>query len=270
MSLSDVRLSEVFRDLAQIPFGRIAAIVVLAWVSIRLLGWLLPRVADALPARFRLYVLPWVPALRLLITFVAVLWIVPLVIAPTPQNLFALLGALGIALGFAFKDFVSSLVAGVIAVYERPYRQGDWVRIRGVYGEVVAVGLRAVYLRTLEDERVSVPHAALWTEAVGNANDGVRTLMVVTTFWLAPDHDAAAARERLREVAWTSAWLDATRPVTVEVDESKVGTRYQVKAYPLDARDQRTFRTDVTVRGKQALRDAGCRFATVPVAQADA
>lgn len=269
MNSLDVRFSDIFRDLAQIPFGAIAAIVFGAWLTIRVLAWLLPRVADALPARFRLYVLPWIPALRLVITFVAVLWIVPLVISPTPQNLLAVLGALGIALGFAFKDFVSSLIAGVIAVYEQPYRQGDWVRVREVYGEVIGVELRAVRLRTLDDEVVTVPHAALWTETFGNANDGARTLLVATTFWLTPEHDGDAVRARLREVAWTSPWLDATRPVRVEVQEEKNGTRYRVKAYPIDARDQRTFRTDVTLRGKRALRDMGIGFASVPVASLD-
>lgn len=269
MNALDLRISDIFRELAQIPFATIAAIVVGAWLAIRVLAWLLPRVADALPARFRLYVLPWVPALRLAITFVAVLWIVPLVISPTPQNLLAVLAALGIAMGFAFKDFVSSLVAGVIVVYERPYRQGDWVRVREAYGEVIGVELRAVRLRTLDDEVVTVPHGALWTETVGNANDGARTLMVATPFWLRPEHDAAAVRARLTEVAWTSPWLDATRPVMVDVQEEKSGTRYRVKAYPIDARDQRTFRTDVTIRGKRALRDMGCRFASVPVASPD-
>jgi len=186
------------------------------------------------------------------------------VISPTPQNLVAVLGALGIALGFAFKDYAASLVAGVVAVSERPYRQGDWIQIQGWYGEVRTVGLRAVQLVTPEDDVVTFPHAVLWTDGVANANDGERTLQVVARLWLEADHDGARMRDRLREVAWTSPWLDVTRPVEVIVREEPWGTRYDVKAYPLEARDQFQFLSDLTVRSKEVVAMEGARYAIAP------
>jgi small-conductance mechanosensitive channel len=260
-------LADVLRDASQIPWLRIAAIAIGAWLLVRFLAWTLPRAAEALPAGIRIRLLPLVPALRLVISVVAVLWIVPLVISPTPQNLVAILGALGIALGFAFKDYATSLVAGVIAVYERPYRQGDWVRIGDVYGEVRSVGLRALQVVTPEDDVVTFPHSVLWSEdGVANANDGGRTLQVVARLWLEPEHDGAQVRDRLREVAWTSPWLDVTRPVEVIVREEPWGTRYDVKAYPLDARDQFRFLSDLTVRAKEVVAAAGARYAAAPPA----
>lgn len=250
----------VVRDAADIPYLRIALIVLGAWLLIRFLTWALPLIGEALPAGVRIRVLPLVPALRLLITTMAVLWIVPLVIAPTPQNLVAVLGALGIALGFAFKDYAGSLVAGVVAVSERPYRQGDWVQIDGVYGEVRTVGLRALQIVTPNDDVVTFPHGVLWTGHVANANDGERTLRVVTTVWVAPDHDAKRLRERLAEVVWTSPRLDVTRPVEVFASEDPWGTRYEIKAYPLEARDQFAFRTDLTVRAKAVVTAVGAEF----------
>ncbi len=259
-------LVEILRDASQIPWLRIATIAVAAWLLVRALTWALPRAAEALPAAVRIRLLPLVPALRLAITVIAILWIVPLVITPTPQNLVAVLGALGIALGFALKDYASSLVAGVVAVYERPYRQGDWVRIRDVYGEVRSVGLRALELVTPEDDVVSFPHAVIWTEGIANANDGARTLRVVARLWLEPDHDGARMRDRLREVVWTSPWLDVTRPIEVIVREEPWGTRYDVKAYPLESRDQFRFLSDLTVRAKEVVATEGARYAAAPPA----
>jgi len=261
-------LVDLLRDASQVPWLRIAAIAAGAWLLVRLLAWALPRAAEALPAVARVRLLPLVPALRLVITVVAILWIVPLVISPTPQNLVAVLGALGIALGFAFKDYASSLVAGVVAVSEGPYRQGDWVRIGDVYGEVRAVGLRAVQLVTPEDDVVTFPHSVLWTQSVANANDGRRTLRVVAKIWLEPDHDGARMRQRLREVAWTSPWLDVTRSIDVIVREEPWGTRYDVKAYPLEARDQFRFLSDLTVRAKEVVAAEGARYASAPPAPA--
>ena len=266
MNETSQALVDILRDASQIPWLRIAAILVGAWLLVRALAWALPRAAEALPAGVRVRLLPLVPALRLAITLVAVLWIVPLVISPTPQNLVAVLGALGIALGFAFKDYAASLVAGVVAVSERPYRQGDWVQIQGWYGEVRTVGLRAVQLVTPEDDVVTFPHAVLWTDGVANANDGERTLQVVARLWLEADHDGARMRDRLREVAWTSPWLDVTRPVEVIVREEPWGTRYDVKAYPLEARDQFQFLSDLTVRSKEVVAMEGARYAIAPPA----
>lgn len=256
----------VLRETAEIPWVRIVAVIVGAWLLVQAIAWLLPRIAERLPAAVRVRLLPLVPALRLIIGVVAIFWVVPQVIAPTPENLFAVLGALGIAIGFAVKDYVVSLVAGVVAVAERPYRQGDWVRIGDVYGEVRSVGLRALELVTPSDDVVTIPHSVLWNDAVVNANDGARTLQVVVDVWLEPDHDAGRVRERLREVAWTSPWLDVTRTVVVQLAEEPWGTRYMIKAYPLDARDQFDFTSDVTTRAKEAVRELGVRFATPPLA----
>lgn len=257
---------EILRDPADIPVVKLllglAVGAFAAWGS----GWLLPRLAEVIPSRFRNRVLTLVPALRLLIGLVVIVWAVPQVIAPTPQNLVAVLGALGIALGFAFKDYAASLVAGVVAVAERPYRQGDWVRIGPHYGEVRRVGSRAIQLVTADDDVVTVPHGRLWTDDVANANDGARTLQVDTEVWLHPDHDAEAVRARLLEVAWTAPRLDVARPVVVTQQEHAWATCYFVRAYPLDARDQFLFRTDVAARAKAALRALGCRFVAWPPA----
>lgn len=258
------QLAEILRDPTEIPvlllaFGLVAAALA-AWAT----SWLLPKLAEAFPARFRTRVLTLVPALRLAIGLTAIVWAVPKVIAPTPQNLVAVVGALGIALGFAFKDYVASLVAGVIAVAERPYRQGDWVRIGAHYGEVRTVGSRAIQLVTNDDDVVTIPHGRLWTDDVANANDGARTLLVVTEVWLHPDHDAAVVHARLRDVLVTSRYLDPSRPFRVMLEEHPWGSRYALKAYPLDARDQFAFRTDVSVRAKAVVRAAGARFVALP------
>lgn len=257
-------LTSVVREVSAIPWLRIVAIAAGAWLMIRVSSWLLPRIADALPAGIRIRILPLVPALRLALTLGAVLWIVPLIIEPTPQNLVAVLGALGIAIGFAFKDYASSLVAGIVAVSDRAYRQGDWVEFAGVYGEVQSVGLWSVQLVTPDDDVVTVPHSLLWSVPIRNGNDGKRTLQVVTQLWLEPDHDGALLRERLIDVARTSPWLDASRPPRVVADERPWGTRYRIRAYPLEARDQFDLETDLTVRAKQVVRAQGARWRAVP------
>ena len=225
----------------------------LIWVMRRVVPWL----ANLVPARFRLYVLGVEPIVRLLIIVVAIAWIVPILFNVTLQNFLLIAGAISVAIGFAFKDYVSSLLAGIVALFERPYRAGDWVRVGEDYGEVRHVGMRSLRLVTPDDDLITVPHLKLWNENVATSNDGASTLMCVAKFHVSGAHDARALRSLLQDVALTSAYLDYDRAVAVIVNQETWGTRYQVKAYPFDMRDQFLFVSDLTVRGKEAVRGLG-------------
>lgn len=250
---------QLFNKLDQINFVKIAIITAIAWVSILLVKHLVPWLAMRLPARLRMYLLPSIPVFRLAIMIITLAIIIPMVIQTSLQNLIAILGFTAVALGFAFKDYISSLIAGIVAIYERPYRVGDWVTIDGAYGEVQSLSLRSLRLFTPDDTVVSIPHIKIWTTNIFNANDGNRNLLCVAHFYLDPDHDAAQARQKLYDVALTSPYLDLNHRIRVIVQEQPWGTHYQLKAYPLDSREQFQFISDLTVRGKDALAKMGVK-----------
>lgn len=249
----------LLNDWQDISLLKIGLIVLGAWAIVAVVRLVVPFLAERGPSQVRLYLLGSVPIVRLVVLVGAILWIVPLVFNITFQNFLVIAGAASVAIGFAFKDLVSSLIAGIVAIFERPYRPGDWVRIDGDYGEVRSVGMRSLQLRTASDDIVTVPHDRLWDENIANSNDGGRTLMCIAEFHVAPDHDAKRLRERLRDVAVTSAYLEWARPVLVMLEQKPWGTLYKVKAYPFDMRDQFSFVSDLTVRGKLAIVEAGAR-----------
>lgn len=238
----------------------LVSMVLLIIVSQHGLKWLANRLHGQL--RFRVFAL--VPLTRLLILITALVIAVPVVIEPSMRNMVTLLGALGLAIGFALKDYVSSLIAGVVSAVELPYRPGDWVNIEGTYGEVKHVGMRTVEIQTPDDDLVAVPHLKLWDSAIHNANNGGTSLQCVASFYLHPEHEAGRVRKTLRDVALTSAYLKFDRPVIVVAEEKPWGTHYRIRAYPVDPRQQFLFITDMTVRGKQVLSDLGIKPALLP------
>lgn len=254
----------IFRDWREISFLWIAIAIVVAWASISLIRLVAPWTTRRLPTRYRFYILPWVPVLRLAIIFIAVLQIVPLLIRPTAENLFAVFGAAAVAIGFAFKDYVSSLIAGLVVLYERPYRVGDWVKIGNDYGEVRSVGMRAVELVTPGDTVVTVPHSTMWSTAILNSNDGQRDMQCVGRFFVAPSHDGDAVRRKLLDVAMTSTYLHFDRPVVVVAAQLPWGTQYLIRAYPIECREQFAFIADLTIRGNAALLKLGVTLVAAP------
>ena len=261
----------IIKDLGEIAkfLPQILGIILITWIFIALIERLLPRLAAQLPNRFRLYILPWVPLLRLLILFVAVLVILPMLVNPSPSNILAVLGAAGLAVGFAFKNYVSSLIAGIVAIAERPYSVGDWVQIGGDYGMVESMGMRSLRMVTPDDSTVTIPHGRIWTENISNANSGQQDHLCVADFYVEPNHDAAAVRQKLWDVGMTSPYINLTyspslREVVVIVLEEPWATHYRLKAYPMDGRDEFQFISDLTVRGKAALARMGVQSVSAP------
>jgi len=259
--------SQLFNDLQDISFLHIGVILVGVWAGIFLARRVLPFAAERVPSQLRLYFLGAVPIIRLLLMVLGVMLIVPILFNINFQNFLIIAGGASVAIGFAFKDYVSSLIAGVVAIFEKPYRPGDWVKINGDYGEVQHVGLRAMRLVTPDDDVVTLPNLHLWTENVFNSNNGTQTLMCIAHFYLQSEHDSVQVCNALRNVALTSAYLHYSRPVKVIVNATAWATHYQLKAYPFELRDQFEFTSDLTIRGKAAMAELGVTEASVAFEQ---
>lgn len=74
--------------------------------------------------------------------------------------LIAGLGLTGFALGFALKDIVQSLVAGVMIMMNRPFRPGDYITVAGFHGIVEDVALRYTKLADGEKKHL-VPNSTV-------------------------------------------------------------------------------------------------------------
>lgn len=257
-----VRAEQLLRDLQDIDFIQLGLVIVGTLVLIGLIRRSFPYLAERGPSRLRHYLLGMIPVLRLVLVVASIIWVVPMVFEVTLRNFIVIFGAASVAIGFAFKDYVSSIVAGVVAIFERPYRPGDWVRIGPDQGEVVAVGLRAVKIRTPDGVMVTIPHGEIWGSNIANANDGQRTMMCVADFYLDPNQDDSQLDRLLHDVALTSAYLSYQHPIAVHKASYDMGTHYRLEAYPFDLRDQAAFVSDMTGRGKRVLQELGLKQVT--------
>jgi small-conductance mechanosensitive channel len=76
-------------------------------------------------------------------------------------NLGVLLGAAGVlsvAIGFASQTSASNLISGLFLVGEKPFAIGDVIQIDGTTGEVLAIDLLSVKLRTFDNRFVRIPN----------------------------------------------------------------------------------------------------------------
>jgi small-conductance mechanosensitive channel len=172
-------------------------------------------------------------------------------------------GTLAVAVGFAMKDLVASLVAGVMIMFDRPFQVGDRVTFGGQYGDIISIGLRSVKLRTLDDSMVTIPNSLFLSEVTSCGNYGVLNMQVMLDFMVGIDQDVERARALVREAAVTSNFVYLSNPVDVLVSQvhenGQAALRLRLKVYVVDTIFEKALETDITLRVMAAFRAEGIR-----------
>lgn len=90
------------------------------------------------------------------------------IIAPsvTPGDLFAGLGISSVAIGFAFKDILQNMLAGILILLRQPFQTGDQIVSGGYEGTVEKIETRATLITTYDGRRVVIPNSIIYTESV--------------------------------------------------------------------------------------------------------
>jgi len=82
-------------------------------------------------------------------------------------------GIVGIAVGFAAKDSLANLFAGVFIVVDGPYQVGDYIVLDGeLRGEVSHIGVRSTRVLTRDDVEITVPNAVIAGAKIVNESGG--------------------------------------------------------------------------------------------------
>ncbi|HIK33632.1 MAG TPA: mechanosensitive ion channel family protein [Oscillatoriales cyanobacterium M59_W2019_021] len=247
------KAKEIFTDITQLKIIKAALVISFSYFSLSLVNNIVIWLSESVALRFRLKVKQALPFLRAFLLSIAVFVISNLFLDLSLSNVIAVTGTIAVALGFAFKDYVSSVIAGVIALFESPYQVGDRIKIGDDYGEIISYGLRAIRIQTPDDNTVSIPHNKIWTEAISNANQGEIEAQTIADFYFAHDVDADWVIQTLYRVAQTSKYTQLSLPILVIMEEKPWGTHFKLKCYPMDARDEFIYKTDLVKRAKQVF-----------------
>ncbi len=137
---------------------------------------LLLRVARAHADRFRLVedrTYPLFSNLSKIVLFGAAVYAVIVIWDIDATGWLASAGIVGIALGFAAKDTLANLFAGVFVIADAPYRVGDFIVLgSGERGQVTNIGLRSTRLMTRDDIEITIPNAVIASSMVTNETGG--------------------------------------------------------------------------------------------------
>tara|TARA_R110000744_G_scaffold78514_3_gene154608 strand:+ start:1299 stop:4700 length:3402 start_codon:yes stop_codon:yes gene_type:complete len=91
-----------------------------------------------------------------------------------------IIAALGVGLGFGLQEIVANFVSGLIILFERPIRVGDFVTIGNLSGTVSNIKIRATTVTDFDNREVLLPNKSIITENVTNwtLKDAVTRIVV--------------------------------------------------------------------------------------------
>ncbi len=179
-------------------------------------------------------------------------------------SIIAALGAAGLAIGLAMQGTLSNIAAGMMLLWLRPFRVGDYIDTGTVAGTVKDVGLFASELHSWDGVYLFVPNSELWNKRIINYSR-LPTRLVDLKFGVAYEDDPQEGQKILLDLANGNPMVLKlpSEPITFvdELGDSAVVLR--LRCWAANA-DYWTVRRALTEQGKAALEGAGF---TIPFPQ---
>lgn len=78
------------------------------------------------------------------------------------------IGIIGFIVGFALKDTLGNLAAGVFILFHKPFEVGHWINVAGIVGGVEKIGIAACTLNAPDGTRITIPNSRIWGDVIQN------------------------------------------------------------------------------------------------------
>ena len=185
------------------------------------------------------------------------------------SNLTVIAGALSVGIGFGLKNIVSNFVSGIILLFERPVKPGDWVEVGDTIGFIQKIKMRATNIKTFDNSEVLVPNSELLSHHVTNWNLSNSIGRIIIKVGVAYGSDTEKVKETLLKVAKNHDQVVNRSKHKPQVHFRSFGDsslNFELRVMIYNIKNIYQVESDLNFAVDKAFRDAGV---TIPFPQRD-
>ncbi len=119
-------------------------------------------------------------------------------------------GALSLGAGLGLQNVVNNFVSGLILLFERPVKIGDWVIVNGYEGTVKQISLRSTQIETFNKASVIIPNATMLSTNIINMTYKNKTGRIDIPVGVGYDSDVNRVQEILLDIAKNTKSVSST------------------------------------------------------------
>ena len=185
-------------------------------------------------------------------------------------SVIAVIGAAGLAIGLALQGTLSNVAAGVMIVFFRPIKIGDFVVVNGQTGTVKDITLNYTELADISNVQIIIPNSEVWGNTIVNYSI-YPTRRAEWTFGVGYGADLKLAEQTIRDTILSDPRAKSEPAPFIQVNNlGDFSVDFLVRVW-CDSADYFAFQADMKRQVKEALDRAGVDipFPTRTVLQKD-
>lgn len=246
--------------------GRVVSALVIfivgRWVAKAVAGWfrraIIKAGVDETLARFLANLINIALVALVILTAIGALGV-------NTTNFLAIVGAAGLAIGLALKDSLSNFAAGVMLVFFRPFKVGDFIEAAGIAASVESIKIFSTVLKTGDNRVITVPNSLIYGGTITNFSAEERR-RVDLLIGISYDDDIGRAKALMQGVIAEDSRIltePASQMLVMELGASSVDIAVRVW---VATSDYWQVRSDLLEKIKVTLEGAGL---SIPYPQQD-
>jgi small-conductance mechanosensitive channel len=173
-----------------------------------------------------------------------------------------ILSALGVGIGFGLQSVVNNFVSGLILLFERPVRVGDYIELGGNWAEIKNIGLRATTVQTFDQADVIIPNADLVSNQVTNWTLSDRRVRLIIPVGVAYGSDISLVIETLMACAkQNSDVAEEPAPQVLFLNFGESALEFELRVWVMDADHRLVVSSALHQEIDRSFRDAKIEIA---------
>ena len=186
-------------------------------------------------------------------------------------NIALIAGALSVGIGFGLQNIVNNFISGVILLFERPIKTGDWVVVGGTQGYVKKISIRSTQIQTFDRSDVIVPNSELISTQVTNWMFKDKIGRVIVPVGVAYGSDPQKVKQILLDVAHQNPLVITSSPIISKpwvlfTAFGDSALNFELRCFIKTADQRLSVISDMNFAIEAALREAGI---VIPFPQRD-